>query len=132
LESQGFVQVAVPRTIELVFGKRVDQDNLQLTLRIYTGINPSGSSRGVGKDAIRVMLFMRSDGEIVKLGGSKRVNRVQNWKRNLQARINSWLDFMPKHKCSQCGSPMLPRKGKNGNFLGCSKYPECKNTMSVE
>lgn len=132
LESQGFSQVSIPRTIELVFGKRVYQDNLQLTLRVFTGINPSGSSRAVGEDAIRVILFMRSsDGNIIKLGGSKRVHRVQNWKKNLQSRIDSWIDFMPKCKCSQCGSPMLPRTGKNGNFLGCSEYPKCKNTMSA-
>ena len=130
LGSQGFTQIAVPRTFELVFGKRVDRDNLKLTLRIYTGINPHyGSSRDVGTDAIRVTLFMLSpDGRIVKIGGSKRVHRVTNWKKNLQSRLDSWTDCMPKNKCSQCGSPMLIRTGKSGKFLGCSKYPECKNT----
>jgi len=131
LEAQGFAQIKLPRTTELVFAKRVDQDDLPLSLRIYTGINPSGNSRAVGKDAIRVTLFMRTPEKIIKLGGSKRVHRVLNWKKNLQDRLDSWLDFMPKHKCSKCGNPMVPRKGQFGNFLGCSQYPECKNTAKV-
>ncbi len=31
-------------------------------------------------------------------------------------------------KCSQCGLPMLIRFGKNGAFLACSGYPDCRNT----
>lgn len=33
--------------------------------------------------------------------------------------------------CSMCGSQMIPKNGKNGPFLGCSKYPNCKHTMSL-
>jgi hypothetical protein len=133
LEAQGFSQMKLPRTKELVFGKRMDQDNIALSLRVYTGIDPNGSSREAGTDAIRVVLFMRSrDGSIFKLGGSKRVHRVLFWKKNLQKRLDSWLDSMPKHKCSKCGSPMLPRKGQFGKFLGCSRYPQCKNTLKIE
>ncbi len=31
-------------------------------------------------------------------------------------------------KCEVCGSPMVIRFGKNGEFLACSNYPKCKNT----
>ena len=30
-------------------------------------------------------------------------------------------------KCEKCGSPMIIRWAKNGQFLGCSDYPKCKN-----
>jgi DNA topoisomerase I len=30
--------------------------------------------------------------------------------------------------CNLCGKDMLIKLGKNGYFLGCSGYPECKNT----
>ncbi len=30
--------------------------------------------------------------------------------------------------CSQCGQPLLIRLGKNGAFLGCAGYPECRVT----
>ncbi len=29
--------------------------------------------------------------------------------------------------CELCGKPLVIRFGKNGEFLGCSGYPECKN-----
>ena len=31
------------------------------------------------------------------------------------------------HKCEKCGSVMVIKWGKNGKFLACSNYPECKN-----
>ncbi len=35
-------------------------------------------------------------------------------------------------KCKKCKSTMLKRYGKNGLFLGCSKYPECDHTEELE
>lgn len=32
--------------------------------------------------------------------------------------------------CESCGSKMVIRWGKNGNFLACSSYPSCKNTKN--
>jgi DNA topoisomerase-1 len=32
--------------------------------------------------------------------------------------------------CEKCGSKMVIRWGKNGQFLACSNYPECKNTKN--
>jgi DNA topoisomerase-1 len=34
--------------------------------------------------------------------------------------------------CEKCGSPMAVLYNKRGKFLGCSKYPDCKNTMPVD
>jgi len=33
-----------------------------------------------------------------------------------------------EHKCEKCGSTMVIKWGRNGSFLACSGYPECKNT----
>ncbi len=33
--------------------------------------------------------------------------------------------------CDKCGSPMLRRTGKNGDFFGCSSYPTCRNTKPI-
>lgn len=33
--------------------------------------------------------------------------------------------------CSRCGAPMLLRKGKYGQFYGCSNYPRCKHTEQI-
>jgi DNA topoisomerase-1 len=34
--------------------------------------------------------------------------------------------------CDKCGAPMAELYNKRGKFLGCSNYPECKNTMPVD
>jgi DNA topoisomerase-1 len=34
--------------------------------------------------------------------------------------------------CPECGQRLMPRKSKNGNFLGCSGYPDCRYTRSLD
>jgi len=34
--------------------------------------------------------------------------------------------------CDKCGKPMVIRWGRNGFFLACSAYPECRNTKEFE
>ena len=33
--------------------------------------------------------------------------------------------------CSDCGKEMVKRKGKRGEFYGCSSYPECTHTAPI-
>ncbi len=33
--------------------------------------------------------------------------------------------------CEQCGKPMVVKRGRYGNFLGCSGYPDCKNIVRI-
>jgi len=35
-------------------------------------------------------------------------------------------------KCEKCGADMIIKNGRNGKFLACSNYPECKNTKSLD
>ncbi|HUH66760.1 MAG TPA: type I DNA topoisomerase [Syntrophales bacterium] len=34
--------------------------------------------------------------------------------------------------CTQCGKGMVIKEGRFGKFLGCSGYPECKNTLPLD
>lgn len=34
--------------------------------------------------------------------------------------------------CEVCGCIMKLRKGKYGEFYGCTGYPVCKNTMNIK
>ncbi|MDR3635977.1 MAG: type I DNA topoisomerase, partial [Isosphaeraceae bacterium] len=34
--------------------------------------------------------------------------------------------------CHVCGAPMVVKFSKSGQFLGCSKYPECKSTRPMD
>ncbi|MCB0293554.1 MAG: topoisomerase DNA-binding C4 zinc finger domain-containing protein, partial [Calditrichaeota bacterium] len=41
-------------------------------------------------------------------------------------------DGMPTdYKCEECGSDMVVKWGRNGQFLACTNYPDCKNTKEV-
>jgi DNA topoisomerase-1 len=33
--------------------------------------------------------------------------------------------------CDKCGSPMVIKRGRYGEFLACSAYPDCKHTQSL-
>ena len=33
--------------------------------------------------------------------------------------------------CEKCGMPMVVKRGRYGDFIACSGYPECKNTQSL-
>ena len=35
-------------------------------------------------------------------------------------------------KCDKCGNDMIIKNGRNGQFLACSNYPDCKNTKSID
>ncbi|UCF90906.1 MAG: type I DNA topoisomerase [Desulfobacterales bacterium] len=34
-------------------------------------------------------------------------------------------------KCQKCGRPIVLKRGRYGEFLACSGYPDCRNTQSV-
>ena len=38
---------------------------------------------------------------------------------------------LTSHMCQECGSPMVVRHGRGGDFLGCSRFPKCRGTRSM-
>ena len=48
--------------------------------------------------------------------------------------LNTAVDLskieLPK-VCPVCGAPMKFKEGKYGEFLGCSRYPQCKQTAKI-
>jgi len=45
--------------------------------------------------------------------------------------IKAELIELSEEICDKCGRPMVIRWGKNGRFLACSGFPECKNTKPL-
>ncbi len=133
LEPQGFKVMTIEGTIELLWGKVFRKGDAVISMRIYTGINPTGESRAAGKDAMRVELYYRNaDGEVRRVGGSKRVHRVEGWAANLQSRIDGWEDQLGP-LCPTCDAPTALRKPKGDAtwkpFYGCINYPNCKGSI---
>ncbi|MHC5544621.1 DNA topoisomerase, partial [Singulisphaera rosea] len=42
------------------------------------------------------------------------------------------VQVMSSETCQVCGAPMVVKFSKSGQFLGCSKYPECKATRQMD
>ncbi len=55
------------------------------------------------------------------------LEKVKNQTKELKELLNEQTDEI----CEKCGRPMIIRWGKNGRFLACSGYPECKNTRPL-
>ena len=48
-----------------------------------------------------------------------------------EAKIKESMTEKTKEACDKCGQPMVIKWGRNGRFLACSGYPECKNTRPI-
>ena len=51
-----------------------------------------------------------------------RVEHISNIKKNVEERNTK----ISENVCPRCGGKLRSKKGKYGNFLGCSNYPKCK------
>ncbi len=58
---------------------------------------------------------------------SATLEKVEKEKSEIKKQIEEKTDVM----CEKCGSPMVIKWGRNGKFLACSAYPECKNTKPL-
>lgn len=50
-------------------------------------------------------------------------DQIQNIKKSLQK--------TSEEMCDKCGKPMVVKWGRNGQFLACSGFPDCKNTKPL-
>ncbi len=56
------------------------------------------------------------------------LEKLKNQKQELKALLTEETEEV----CDKCGRPMVIRWGRNGRFLACTGYPECKNTKPLE
>lgn len=73
LESKGFVRGQAGN--ELVFDKKHERDEF-MTIRVFTSISLTAGTRGLGKDAIRVVAFYESPFEKRGIAKTQRVFRT--------------------------------------------------------
>ncbi len=55
------------------------------------------------------------------------LKRVEKEKTQIKNRLEEKTDVI----CEKCGRPMVIKWGKNGKFLACSGFPQCKNTKPL-
>jgi DNA topoisomerase-1 len=77
--------------------------------------------------------------DMIEDGKSKRVKTLKDFYSPFAQELTKAKDEMRNIKreetptdlvCEKCNSPMIIKWGRNGNFVACSNYPECKNTMN--
>jgi len=106
-----------------------------VVVRVYSSIlKTRGIARGVGEDAIRVVLY-NTDVKRPIAPKQKRVHRMSNWRIHLKSRIDNLVKNSSNYNkfCPKCKSPLIVRTaGKTGNeFLGCSAFPNCTYTENI-
>lgn len=122
-------EVSDMKAKEVVFA--IDLPHPDLEIRIFSTLE-KGKSRDKGSDAIRTVIWhVEQDAPV---GGRTKTLRIETWKKNLLSKI---VDIMKNWRnewhgeCQECGGVMVERSGKYGDFLGCTSYPNCKNTESI-
>lgn len=115
-----------------------------LIIKVYTSVAADrNKARNVGEDAIRIaVIWNDKDGWSKPIGEKpKRIYRAGSAnstaedviKRAFVRSKEVALKAMLTLNCNQCGRPMVERKGKNGNFLGCIGFSKkvCNNTRNI-
>jgi hypothetical protein len=60
-----------------------------------------------------------------------RANRTDISNREHIQNIQKTQDQVAHNICPRCGKPLVKRDGKNGSFMGCSAFPNCKFTKKI-
>jgi DNA topoisomerase-1 len=82
------------------------------------------------KCGAEMVLRLGKRGEFLACSTYPKCKTAMNFTRDEQNKI------VPKQAeetgvvCDKCGKPMIVKHGKHGDFLACSGYPDCKNTMN--
>ena len=76
---------------------------------------------------------METDLDKIAEGKSDHVKVLKNFYNDFEDALKDAFEKMPKKEvqetgedCPKCGSPLVIRKGRFGEFVACSNYPKCK------
>ncbi|MBW6514700.1 MAG: type I DNA topoisomerase [Candidatus Syntrophosphaera sp.] len=73
------------------------------------------------------MLIKRSrSGEFLSCSRFPACKNSKSFTRDKDGKIVISVPKALEEKCPQCGSPLMERTGKFGEFIACSNYPKCK------
>jgi len=135
-------------------GKEVTFDiqppGVKTFVRVFTSLGRGSSSvRGCGEDAVRLIVgFMgkdRRDRDRFFTVRKKTVYRTAPQNDDESVRVEAFLERFKEAirggykiaklhpHCPDCGAPMAIRENRatKHEFLGCSKYPQCKKTIPL-
>lgn len=90
---------------------------------------------------VKFTAYMETELDKVEIGEDKWVDVVKEFYRPFEKHlgkltkkhqeIKESLTEVTDESCDKCGSPMVIKWGRNGRFLACSAYPDCKSTKPL-
>ena len=109
-------------------------DKFRYSIRIFSSIDKrTNITRESGQDAIRVTLFDTEKQRPVRV--EKRVHRTKNALTTMRKRAREMWKYVAtkSNTCPECKSLLVKRTAKRTkkDFMGCSKFPECKHTQDL-
>lgn len=121
-DNMGFTEVSISGVTEKVWDHPIT--GTKYNIRVFSTIQ-NGKSRKCGQDAIRVTLFDMEKNRPVAV--EKKVLRTQSALVNMKERARELWRYvrLGDNICPDCGGLLVPRKGKYGEFYGCSNFPAC-------
>ena len=69
--------------------------------------------------------------EVIKYGLLEIKKKIKSSNIATESYFSSDLEEHDINSCPKCGSKLVVRKGKYGDFIGCSNYPKCKFTKEL-
>lgn len=120
--------MTVENISEYVYSATLSKD---FEIIVYSSISiHTNKARAKGGDAIRLKLHHESVPGPVS--SEPKTLRTERWAVNLQKKIeNAVRRCNEALSCCECGGYLIERASKNGEFLGCINFPQCKNSMNV-
>ncbi len=73
------------------------------------------------------MVIKRSkNGEFLSCSAFPKCKNIKSFERDAEDKIVIKVPVTLDESCPNCGSPLVARTGKYGEFIACSTYPKCK------
>lgn len=96
-------------------------------LLVFTGINNKFNKTSF----LEIRLY--DAGQDVFFGRKYIIKFERDWEKKIKKTILWTAKNLDDFTCKICGHYMVARRGALGNFfLGCTNFPECKSTKSIE
>ncbi|MBF0226907.1 MAG: type I DNA topoisomerase [Desulfobacterales bacterium] len=83
----------------------------------------------------KMTIKIGKNGPFLACSGYPECSHTKNYTRDEKGNVlpsESIIAEVSDKICDKCGKPMLIKKGRFGEFLACSGYPECKTTISLK
>ncbi len=93
------------------------------------GINTDIVCEKCGK---KMVIKWGRNGEFLSCTGYPECKNAKQFERSENGEIIIKENEYKDEKCDKCGSPMVVKHSRYGDFLACSAYPKCKHTVSID